>query len=135
MTPAATHTTTAATLANASNAGASAAVPGASEAVTIEEGQAVIRMPLSDLTLVQQDGIHHGLLHLFVAIMPDGDLKQLREFKLPVRIPDGQLTSAPPFLAYKIDLPEYHDSLTVAVGARDPFNARHSFARLHLGAP
>ncbi len=35
----------------------------------------------------------------------------------------------------EVDLPDYRDSLTVAVGARDSYNSRDSFARLHLGTP
>lgn len=99
------------------------------------EIQVVVRMPLRDLTLVAQDGVRHGLLHFFVAMTQDGNLHPLRELKLPVRIPEAEFASAPEFLAYRLKLPTFDESLTVAVGARDPYDARDSFVRLHLGTP
>ncbi len=96
------------------------------------EQDLMIRLPLSQITLVPQDQVHNGLVQLIVAVVTDGEFQPLREIKLPIRIPEAQLSNAPEFLAYKLSVPQHAEQLKVAVGARDQYSSTDSYVNLRL---
>lgn len=96
------------------------------------EQDLMIRLPLSQITLLPQDSVHNGLVQLIVAVVTDGEFQPLREIKLPIRIPDEQLGNAPEFLAYKLSVPQHSKQLKVAVGARDQYSSIDSYVNLRI---